>query len=294
MPIKTFESLYPDLPDMQILNFKSVNGSPAKCGVTFSQTDGRVTVTVTELRDNPGCSVTNQFEEIATWIFQQCLSDNDPATISWVEHYEEVSQTERFNGKRQTWDAVALQFGDNCFYSPKWTFIREEPIRTQYEEAVWMKFEKISSFITAYADKFRQMHRLAESYQILCNLLEEVGGKLSQGEYTDTVISWAETNHADLLGLLYVFEDSFNGPSELFEAPTKPGWYWFDGEDMGIVPSQSISLRPCRVHDDEPELTAQFYSRTGLGLRAGISRLQGRWWRISKPTRDVNSDAEGF
>ena len=63
-----------------------LHGRPARCGLEIIELpDGRTVVIATELSDNPGVSVTNFAEELATLV---CNGFSiDPNTLVWIEHY---------------------------------------------------------------------------------------------------------------------------------------------------------------------------------------------------------------
>lgn len=80
---------------MIVFRFRVSTGE-AKCGVTryeFGRTDRRSqTIMLTELSDNPGMSVTNAFEDIATQLVR--IHHLDPFRIIWVENYPRERQRE--------------------------------------------------------------------------------------------------------------------------------------------------------------------------------------------------------
>lgn len=112
----------------------------AHCRLRIYKHDGKTIFLLTELPDNPGMSVTNAVELIATWL----LNDHklDPSEVFFIEHcpsgpdrdetYDQVSLncTQRFplDGKRSPWVAetpnwrritleeVEIMTGDN--FSP--------------------------------------------------------------------------------------------------------------------------------------------------------------------------------
>ena len=57
----------------------------AHCGLHIYDTDAGPVVILTEVADNPGISVTNTAEELATQIAAMYLLD--PTTTTWIEHY---------------------------------------------------------------------------------------------------------------------------------------------------------------------------------------------------------------
>lgn len=77
----------------------------------------RVVVILTELPDNPGTSITNAFESIATEIYHRMLKDIPIERIEWIEHYLGT----RYLG--ETYDRVIMDWDGKKFYSPRWKHI---------------------------------------------------------------------------------------------------------------------------------------------------------------------------
>lgn len=75
-------------------------------------------VVLTELKDNPGTSVTNAFERLATEIYSRYLHPLgiERGDVTWLEHVE------RKCGFRETWDEVSLTYEEESgvFSTPKW------------------------------------------------------------------------------------------------------------------------------------------------------------------------------
>ena len=67
-------------------DYAGLHGRPARCGLELIELPDRRTVVITtELSDNPGVSVTNFAEELATLVCNMfCI---DPMTLVWIEHY---------------------------------------------------------------------------------------------------------------------------------------------------------------------------------------------------------------
>jgi hypothetical protein len=84
--------------------------------------DGRTIIIVTEIDGNPGASVTNAAELIATQVCQRF--DIDPAKLVWIEHYP----PSKSHGKKADWDLVNVSFihhGDYWhFEMPSWRPMR--------------------------------------------------------------------------------------------------------------------------------------------------------------------------
>lgn len=67
-------------------NFTGAFGRRATCSLQkLDLLDGRVVVIATELADNPGISVTNWAEHLATQVCQRL--DLDARKLVWIEHY---------------------------------------------------------------------------------------------------------------------------------------------------------------------------------------------------------------
>ena len=86
--------------------YKSQWGWDSKCGLEVLNHQGFTLVIVTELDDNPGVSVTNFAEHLATQVCRDFKVD--PMKLVWVEYYPEV-------GKRPYlfpahWDTATFEF----------------------------------------------------------------------------------------------------------------------------------------------------------------------------------------
>jgi len=70
-------------------------------------------VIATELPDNPGQSITNAAEELATQVCQQF--EISPLSLMWIEHYiHEDSELE------ETYDLVLFTWDGDRFIDPRW------------------------------------------------------------------------------------------------------------------------------------------------------------------------------
>ena len=80
-PIARFERVRIDC-----FNFAGLWNCASACALEMlPQPDGRVVVIASELRDNPGTSVTNGAELLATQVCQRfCIA---PERLVWIEHY---------------------------------------------------------------------------------------------------------------------------------------------------------------------------------------------------------------
>jgi hypothetical protein len=67
-------------------DYAGLHGRPARCGLEIIELpDGRTVVIATEFSDNPGVSVTNFAEELATLVCK--MFNIDPTILVWIEHY---------------------------------------------------------------------------------------------------------------------------------------------------------------------------------------------------------------
>lgn len=98
---------------MEKFIFKARNGADAWCGLEVLMKPEGPTVILTELGDNPGPSVTNAYEEVATVLVTDVWMGalGDPEKIRWVERYDRHSyahiskpEPERFTLVRLDWD----------------------------------------------------------------------------------------------------------------------------------------------------------------------------------------------
>jgi len=98
-------------------------GVRARCRIRIYRAHAAVVV-ITELPDNPGTSVTNAIEYIATCVMHDYKLD--PRTTTWVEHYP--GQADR----PETWDVVTFEWIGNaviCATTPRWRPSSAEEVR---------------------------------------------------------------------------------------------------------------------------------------------------------------------
>jgi len=106
---------------MEILHYKDLHGFESKCGLTiYTYKDKTATVIFTELKDNPGTSVTNFIEHLATMVYNSRLKDCNPNSITWVEHHPKRGSFE------ETYDRVYLEWDGERFGNPRWERIATE------------------------------------------------------------------------------------------------------------------------------------------------------------------------
>lgn len=98
-----------------IIHYKGFWSCDSKCGMKIIRDDreGQVTVSLTELPDNPGTSVTNMIEQLATMVYIKFLKDTPIERITWIEHYPKTSSGEIF-------DKVIMDWDGQKFSNPRW------------------------------------------------------------------------------------------------------------------------------------------------------------------------------
>jgi len=80
---------------------------------------GTVVVVATELPDNPGVSITNWAEYLATEIRRVYLTQGE--ALIWIEHYQE--RPRRFDKRatiKETFDRVLMRWNGYSYEEPEW------------------------------------------------------------------------------------------------------------------------------------------------------------------------------
>lgn len=95
-------------------------GYSSKCGLDIEKTHDKVKVTLTELLDNEGTSVTNIIEHLATMVYHQFLYGIEVTNIRWLEHYPACEEF----GSEETLDEVKMLWDDERFSKPEWKRIK--------------------------------------------------------------------------------------------------------------------------------------------------------------------------
>lgn len=108
--------------DMETYHYKGYSGCHSECGLDVHIRGDRAIVMFTELPTNPGTSITNMIEVLATQVYHERLRKLSPENIEFVEHY--LMPDEHY-------DRVEL----------KWTGL-------EYKNPAWKRLHRIPTFLT--------------------------------------------------------------------------------------------------------------------------------------------------
>ena len=105
---------------MEYFDYSCPNGLRGRCGVEVTPLPSIMStlVVVTELDDNPGMSVTNAAEHLAS---QFCARKGiSPNRLLWIEHYPAKGEGRRTI--RESWDFVSFgwDWSRGVFGEPEW------------------------------------------------------------------------------------------------------------------------------------------------------------------------------
>lgn len=109
---------------MEVYEYRGYHDCESKCGLEiYRQPSKSVMVVVTELDDNPGTSITNVAEHLATAVCRD--KGISPQKLTWVEHYP----LSRFNNGPH-WSIVTFDFDWQAgrFTNPDWVYVKPEEI----------------------------------------------------------------------------------------------------------------------------------------------------------------------
>lgn len=95
------------------------NSAEGLCGVSvFQAAQDMAIVVLTEFQQNPGMSVTNAVDVIATKVRKAFVNAVRPENIIWVERNESGSRVSGMLG--ETFDLVTLSWTGNEYAAPHW------------------------------------------------------------------------------------------------------------------------------------------------------------------------------
>jgi hypothetical protein len=103
--------------------FRGIHGREAWCALEILPAkDRRIVVIATEVKDNPGTSITNVCEHLAYWV---CVEFSiDPSNLIWIEHYGYPAPGESKRRRPRTYDLVTFDIlpagHDAVFAHPRW------------------------------------------------------------------------------------------------------------------------------------------------------------------------------
>lgn len=103
-----------------MLRYRGYHGCPSQCRIRVYQAEGNPSISpvliATELESNPGTSVTNRIEVIATEVFR--LLERPEAGLTVIEHYtKNAIAPERFALVTMIWEA------GSGFTTPRWKYL---------------------------------------------------------------------------------------------------------------------------------------------------------------------------
>jgi hypothetical protein len=107
--------------------FRGFHGCDGWCALEILRAkDGKTVVIATEVKDNPGTSITNVCEQLAYWV---CVEFSiDPSQLIWIEHYGYPAPGD--SKRLRSYDLVTFTIlppgHDAVFAHPKWRPMRDE------------------------------------------------------------------------------------------------------------------------------------------------------------------------
>jgi hypothetical protein len=109
-----------------LCRYRGLLGGPAHCRLRIFEVPGEAPVVIaTELPDNPGTSVTNFAEHLATAVWH--LLERPPAGLTWIEHYPPQETGTR---REESFALVLFTQIDGRYYGPRWRHVTREEVET--------------------------------------------------------------------------------------------------------------------------------------------------------------------
>jgi hypothetical protein len=112
-----------------VMAYRGYHGCSSKCGVAiYAPTQpGEVYVAIyTELDDNPGTSVTNAAETVATGIWE--FLERPDTEITFIEHYRDRALIGGRPQFKEQFDRVTFEPIKGGFARPRWRRISKEEV----------------------------------------------------------------------------------------------------------------------------------------------------------------------
>ena len=98
-----------------LCSYRDDLGRLCRCDLHVYRDGNAAVVVASERADNPGSSITNSYENLATGVWQKMGLSLDQ--VMWVEHYAAQSYGVRIE---ETFDWVTFGLRDGRLVSPKW------------------------------------------------------------------------------------------------------------------------------------------------------------------------------
>jgi len=119
-----------------IFHYNDLFTRPAHCRVRVYDNTGRIVVIASESPNNPGCSITNSADQLATLVCQRYGLNAE--RIVWIEHYPErrVKRSLRDDTFEEHFNLVTFRLSGEGFSSPQWTAID----RSRVEQLIGQHF----------------------------------------------------------------------------------------------------------------------------------------------------------
>lgn len=108
--------------------YEGIGGEPSHCDLEVVMGNGGAALVIcSEREDNPGTSVSNAAEFIATRLCRQ-RPEIDPQRLVWIEHYSEHLSLILLREFTETWWRVVFEFDprQRTFSRPDSTYITRE------------------------------------------------------------------------------------------------------------------------------------------------------------------------
>lgn len=134
-----------------VVSFKtSYHALGGMCGVSIFQTAPEMAVVVlSEYDENPGVSVTNAVEVIATKVKRAFLASVPHDQIIWVERYDKGGTRLVDDGTTasgETFDLVRMDWSDGTYRTPQWSSLGESRSAEDFWRTLFQSDRPLSEF----------------------------------------------------------------------------------------------------------------------------------------------------